>query len=293
MILDLPGYWKSADTRSLRNQKLALSFSKARSFALIFAAAAAIASSQVPKSKVFQWFIVAGFTVALTVEILDLTLQPTKKWYEGRALAESSKTLAWRFAVGGSPFRIEMPPEDAEGLLLSRIDGLPGEAWNEISTPAEDAIITETMRQLRRQDFTDRKSRYLQERILDQQQWYTEKANDYRTRSIRWSALLVTTEVLALVWSIVCTLHPSLLNGTGLLTTCLSCGASWVSTKQFTNLQTAYSTAAKELSLIFLKLEQASEEEWADLVDDAEEAISREHTLWLASRTGQTAATTL
>lgn len=33
------------------------------------------------------------------------TDEPEERWYDGRALAESAKSLAWRFSVGAMPFR--------------------------------------------------------------------------------------------------------------------------------------------------------------------------------------------
>jgi hypothetical protein len=47
----------------------------------------------------------------------------------------------------------------------------------------------------------------------------------------------------------------------------------------------AYSTTAGELSLQTSHLLEASEAEWPTAVAYAEAAISREHTMWLASRT--------
>lgn len=53
-----------------------------------------------------------------------------------------------------------------------------------------------------------------------------------------------------------------------------------------TPLASAYSTAAAALASQADRLSDLTEHEWAGAVADAEEAISRGHTLWLASRTG-------
>jgi hypothetical protein len=47
---------------------------------------------------------VVALVGAVIVEIWLLTDRPEQAWYDGRALAESAKTLAWRFAVGSAPF---------------------------------------------------------------------------------------------------------------------------------------------------------------------------------------------
>ena len=55
--------------------------------------------------------------------------------------------------------------------------------------------------------------------------------------------------------------------------------------KQHPNLATAYGIASQELASIATELATLpGEERWAAFVGQAEEAISREHTLWRASR---------
>lgn len=285
MDIELPGYWKSADSSSLKNQRIALWIARLRNTGLILAAAAAVLTAQ-GTTNLARWVAVAGFTLALIAEVLNSVLNPTEKWYQGRALAESTKTLAWRFAVGGSPFPAHMDSKDAKLLLNDRIRDIDNKAWSEVAIPLEGATVTREMRDLRTQCFELRKSAYLQNRIEDQQKWYSQKANECKKKSFWWKVVLIVSEILAFVWSIACATNPNLWNATGLLTTAIGCGSAWVSLKQFDNLKTAYSAASHELIYIFAKLEAADETQWDIMVDDAEEAISREHTLWLASRIG-------
>jgi hypothetical protein len=59
---------------------------------------------------------------------------------------------------------------------------------------------------------------------------------------------------------------------------------AWEQTRQDDRNAAAYSIAAQELASIkSLAPEQADETAWASFVDDAEEAISREHRLWRAT----------
>ena len=58
---------------------------------------------------------------------------------------------------------------------------------------------------------------------------------------------------------------------------------AWIEAKQHRNLATAYGIASQELASIASELPTLnSEDGWADFVAKAEEAISREHTLWRA-----------
>jgi hypothetical protein len=60
-------------------------------------------------------------------------------------------------------------------------------------------------------------------------------------------------------------------------------GTAWIQLKQHRTLAASYALAAQELSLALVRLENARDDEhWALEVSDAEEAISREHTMWLA-----------
>lgn len=62
-------------------------------------------------------------------------------------------------------------------------------------------------------------------------------------------------------------------------------GAAWLELRQHESLARAYSIATQELASVYTRLENVTDEAvWASSVDDAEEAISREHTLWRASR---------
>ena len=72
----------------------------------------------------------------------------------------------------------------------------------------------------------------------------------------------------------------------GLAGAVIAAGAAWVQAKQHQTLANAYAVASQELAAISAQVDWASgEQEWAHFVDQAEEAISREHTLWRASRT--------
>ena len=74
-------------------------------------------------------------------------------------------------------------------------------------------------------------------------------------------------------------------NVLGLASAAIAGATAWLHMKQHQNLASAYSIAAHELSLIASKIaSQLDEANWAGFVDEAEEAISREHTLWKASR---------
>jgi hypothetical protein len=60
---------------------------------------------------------------------------------------------------------------------------------------------------------------------------------------------------------------------------------AWLQTRQHRALAAAYAVTALELASVRARIaHQENESQWAAFVADAEEAFSREHTLWKASR---------
>lgn len=57
-----------------------------------------------------------AFGTSLTIEVRQLSQRPDHRWYKARAGAESVKTLAWKYAVGGEPFGINQSVVDDDFL---------------------------------------------------------------------------------------------------------------------------------------------------------------------------------
>ena len=74
-------------------------------------------------------------------------------------------------------------------------------------------------------------------------------------------------------------------DGLGLLAAIAAAVAAWAQAQQHRTLSAAYGLAAQELALVMEDLTRVeSELGWSDSVNNTEEAISREHTMWLARR---------
>lgn len=284
---DLPGFWRCADNASIKAQKTVLLLVKLRFFGLIFAALLGVIAS-VTSWKFISVLISVCFLMVLLVEALEILLQPNQNWYSGRALAESAKTLAWRFAVCGAPFDKDLSLSEAKELLRERIDEVSKEASDKIIIDSDHPIVTEAMVKLRQSSFEERKKAYISQRLENQYVWYANKAKWNQKRATYWKIILITGEFLAtgIAGSQYIGLIP--INIAGLLSTIVGCASTWIAVKQFSNLASAYSITASELAILKSKVEDITDpDKWAIEVDDAEEAISREHTLWLASRIGR------
>lgn len=229
----------------------------------------------------------AAVVFAGVLRVQAKVTDPNRLWYEGRAGAESAKTLAWRYAVGGDPFPMSLTGREADARYIDRIreiltdlEGLP---FREAGDGEE---ITNWMRSTRRLPLDQRQGVYERDRIADQRAWYSTKAARNGRRSDVFGVILLTFEAVAIL--------QALLKATGLIdvdllafgATVIAGVVAWVETKDFETLESAYSVAARELAAINTLIRyQNTEEEWANFVSNAEDSISREHTLWRASRT--------
>jgi len=281
---DLPGFYKDASKASAKGQTSYLRFSRAR-----FAAAicAAVGGAFAVSSENLDWFALvalSGFIVALIADIYLAIAQPERDWYAGRALAESTKTLAWRYSVRGAPFAEEIPEDELRALLRSRFRQVSERGRDRITILSEKPVVTKKMESLRDATFAQRKEVYIRDRTLKQRIWYTEKAECNSRRAKFWRLTLITGEVIATVLASLRLRGDVNFDFAGILAAGVTASAAWLALKQHSQLASAYRIAARELAIQEDALQDTTEENWPQAVADAEEAISREHTMWLASR---------
>lgn len=282
----LPGFFQDADAASLRGQRLTLIWSGVRLAGALMAAIGGALAWKVGRFDVWGCVALVGFSAALIAEIVLATQQPERDWYSGRALAESSKTLAWRFAVVADPFFADLNTREARKLMRSRLEEVAAKGKDRITLGSDEADVTTRMLELRAKDFATRRGVYLEERIKDQRNWYAGKAEQNKRHALMWRVLLIAGEVVAVVLAGGRAFGAWDVDLSGILAAVVAGGAAWLGLRQHSSLASAYSVAASELSLSYGELADTDEADWALAVADAEEAISREHTMWLASRTG-------
>lgn len=231
------------------------------------------------------------FVLALFLNAHRASTSPVTAWYQGRAAAESIKTMAWRYAVGGEPFSTSLSPREADDIFSERLVELLG-ATQPVKVSAEGSgeQITGWMRTTRALDLEARRAFYDTYRLLDQQRWYSRKAADAAAKASRWNTALLATELLGVVAGAMKAFSwPDLVWTTtdfvGVAATLAAVFATWTQTKQFGQLAAAYSLAYQELSTIRIRAQHPSDEQaWANFVDSAEGAISREHSMWVSNR---------
>lgn len=288
---DLPALYHAANQNSMEAQKRYLGWTAAGLVMLLIAAGAgALNPWWVNEDIEDLWGLVAAaaFSIAMLLRLHLLTDRPERSWYGGRAAAESARTLAWRYSVGGEPFRIDQNPDEVDAMFINRLREILTDLGGTGITlpPDKNEQITQRMRELRVRPLEERKEAYRTGRIEDQRDWYSRKGRWHKVRADRWNLVLMFVEILGLVLAITRAVGAHEIDLLGLAGAVVAVGASWLQTKQHSNLSQAYSVACQELSAIRdLVPSKKTEDTWARFVTEAEDAISREHTLWRASRT--------
>ncbi|WP_322411710.1 DUF4231 domain-containing protein [Microbacterium invictum] len=280
----LPGVHDAANSASARGQTAYVRLSAARLLSLLIATLAAALGIVISGFDFSGLVLLVAFVAAALAEIALIRFQPERDWYAGRAVAESTKTLAWRFAVQGEPFGPNVSEADAQSLLRERVEEVLQRGRDRINVGPGDAILTESMIELRSSPFSVRRNAYLMHRTEDQRHWYSSNARKNEVRATSWRYGLLLGELIAVVAAAIALGRDKPFDFAGIIAAVVAGGAAWLAIKQYSQLTSAYRVAAAELAVQADVLRRVAVNDWPQAVADAEEAISREHTMWLATR---------
>lgn len=288
---EYPNYFQASDKLSNDSQSNYLNIIRIDLVSMVLAALLAIYSFTDTNYKLCI-HILSGIFLLLGL-ILTIILKSKKYedvWYQCRAFAESCKTLTWRFAMCSESFEKQIPIDNVKELFIKRISDISNE-FKSLSKHLDSKtlnleIITSKMLELRGYSVSDRISYYIENRIENQKQWYSDKAEWNKKRYNIWFCIIIASQSLALISVVFLIKFPNNeWNFVGFLTTIASSAISWLQIKQHQELKQAYTTASIELNIIKeLSYKVQTEEQLSEFVLDSENAISREHTLWTAQR---------
>ncbi|MBM7460271.1 DUF4231 domain-containing protein [Rhodococcus coprophilus] len=287
---DYPYLFRAADKASLEGQRSYVQTTRTRLLLLGGAALTGVFSwtvewGEIGPINVPALFGVLAFVLTLVLELDTWKNRPDKSWYDGRAVAESAKTLIWKFAVGGNPFPAPLEEVDAMRALLKRMKSIREKFLDLELHPVQAPEISDWMLVLRRSSFEHRRQSYLEARIDQQKKWYSDKARLNKRQAERWRLVLIILELSGVGISLAAALSLDLTQIAAAIAALVTGVLAWTQTKQYDFNYRAYSAALSDLTSAEAKLSLAdTEESWAREVDDAEEAISREHVVWLATR---------
>lgn len=283
----LPALQTSFDTCSSVFQTRFLWLTRLTLIALVVAAVAGAVSI----SDKHDWPAVAALLAMLAAGAGRLLLfqnRPEQSWYDARAGAESVKTLAWQYAAAGGAFPIDEDEEAPRKQLIERFRRLVADGRGLRRPPeARQRDVTEWMIAVRRAPLEQRRYVYLHHRILDQIAWYAAAADRNETAARRWMLITVSIQAVGVVGAVLRVTGTLNFDLISIAAASAAAATAWLEAKDHSSIAEAYARTAHELALVRDDLpDELDEGRWATFVGDAESAISREHTSWLARRRG-------
>lgn len=289
----LPEPFQTADQASLDGQRKTLRWYRGLILMLVVAAAvgAVTGPGKVGRTDLAPLVSVAAFVVAGFFWSRLRSSNPQAGWYEARAVAESVKTLAWKYTVRARPFGGPADSAEVDQEYLAQVSDLL-QAFEDSGAIPPGAVpeITDGMRELRATGLMERRMLYLRLRVEGQRTWYLAKAAACESQSVSWGLGTAALMILGGAAAVAEALGALSVQIFGASAAAAAAMIAWTQLKQLRPLVSAYQLAAKELDVVWGKLstldlsDQEAEASWSGLSGDAEDAVAREHTSWRARR---------
>jgi hypothetical protein len=253
----------------------------------LFTTIAAYAPSQF---KLWTFVVAAALLGVTTIlKSANTILHADRDWADGRAAAESIKTLTWQYMMRAAPFDADDPAANAAFIdaLRAILDTHPNVRHVGAKTPARIEQITIGMRHMRTLLLSERLRYYEEQRLGEQIVWYTAKAEKLRRAATRYFWIDLLARGAALVCAVLVIVlpdnRPSL---AGLFSAVAAAATAWSQLGHNDELSKAYAATAQRLLLQQCMFdEQPDEQAFGRLVTETEEIIAREGAGWLSKRT--------
>lgn len=209
-------------------------------------------------------------------------------WYNGRAIAESIKTMTWKFAMRPYTDASQQGIEREHHQFNNQVEQIM-KVWKDTgsknSKPITTPFISQNLLAIKSlKDWTKKRALYDESRILNQQEWYDQRAKKNKRLSNLFYYLIMLCYAVALVCSVYFISYPDQFNLTPIFGLFASSILAWTQLNDYKDLKNAYSLAHYEINGIIKEMANTNEENFYQHVEDIEHAFSREHTIWIARR---------
>jgi hypothetical protein len=288
MITDqeLPGLYHAADKASLEGQK---TYFLGLMFHLILLILAGAISFSFSKSVAGAIVSAILFLTTLGILIALRIMRPDDTWYNGRAVAESVKTRAWRWMMRAEPYDQCDNPTAVSKQFINDLKAILNQNRSLAGKLPTDeymkAPISDVMKAVRSMSVDERIALYKSDRIQNQADWYSRKAIFNKKRSRQWFFTSVVLHATAIFMLLLRINKPTLSLPVAVVATAASAVLTWTQAKKHNELASSYSLTAHEIILIKGEaLSISNEKELSDFVVNTESAFSREHTQWVARK---------
>ncbi|MGY4433980.1 hypothetical protein ACVWWO_006457 [Bradyrhizobium sp. F1.13.1] len=284
---DYPALFLAADDTSNNNQSFFLWLIRGEYLTLVLAA---ILSMSFLHGVGYHLIYAGVFFIGLAILLTRALSKPEQIWYGCRALAESVKTLTWRYMMHATPFEgggvggEQQARSEFRNQLHAVFDANREVAKKITSVWSTKEQISTAMDRVRAMNRADRMNYYLSKRVDDQRGWYARKAGINKRNAFVWVCISCAAYILAggmtlsrIAWPDwpYWPIEPLIVIAASIV--------GWMQIKKFNELTAAYTVAAHEIGLIRPMAQDAdNDKKFSTFVNDAEQAFSREHTLWIA-----------
>lgn len=286
MAEDFPSLFRSSDREARQQQQRYMWLLKINLGSLVTAGAMSLI---VEVSPWFAFLQGAMLLIALFSIFGLYMLQPQRRWYRLRALAESVKTASWRYMMRAAPY--DGADLDADRAFSQCLRKIYSSNMVISRVPRNESVtnwyqMTKKMKEIRNLSIQDRKKFYMQYRIEDQNTWYRKKSLENTRRNTAWSIALCILVFIAIACAFLRIIDIDKFHWlVDLLVVSASSIFAWIQAGRYQELAASYALAAHEIGLLVVASEHISEEgAFSEFVGDAENAFSREHTQWQARR---------
>jgi hypothetical protein len=227
-----------------------------------------------------------GLLVSLYIKVSGAE----ETWFAYRAVAESVKTITWRYVTCAAPFRNHLSQKEADSAFIEQLGKILQTPRNQhailVGSSSAHYQITEEMRSIRVIPTPDRKALYIRERLVAERNWYSSKCAKNAKNGNVLLTVLIIAQGLAMTTAILLVAWPNFnFNFSSIFSAAAAALIAWQKLKSSQELAYTYGQAAHEIGLILAREVYVDDEnEFSNFVVDAENAISREHTMWIARR---------
>lgn len=282
---ELPGLYRSASSASKQGRSIYFLGLKLYLILLVFAA---FISYAIPEGRVGAALSAVLFIASLLVLVYLKFARPDDIWYNGRAVAESVKTIAWRWMMRAEPYKTGSINEVKTRCIDDLLEILKeNEKLSEYLSATEGIQdpISDKMEAIRELNVEKRLQVYTKDRVAEQKNWYSKKSNDYKRNADICFWVSVMLHIAAVVLSLFRIQDPPPKLPVEVVATIAGAVLTWLEANKYRELTSSYKLAAHEVSLILGKASSVdTEEKLATFVQDSESAFSRENTQWVSKR---------
>ncbi|MDJ0724904.1 MAG: DUF4231 domain-containing protein [Prochloraceae cyanobacterium] len=283
----LPGLYQSAAAASRNAQSFY--FLCLKSY-LILLVAAALVSFRWPKDSSAVIVSAALFLITLGILITLRVKRPDDLWYKARVVAESVKTMAWRWSMGAEPYTDMDNVETVSQQFINDLKNILNQNRSLSGSLQSDTgildPISETMLRIRGLSVKERLEIYKEQRIKDQAIWYSRQSQFNKHRAQQWFLISVIFHAVAIAMLLYKIKRPELSLPIEVVATAAAAVLTWLQAKKFNELNSSYQLAAHEIGLIEGEsLLVKTEKDLSGFVANSETAFSREHKQWAARKT--------